>query len=66
MNLYSFVCMAWLTSISCVKVNSMIWMGGYNVHIREPFGSYMVMCISPMSSFKFCDVFTSRGVAYAI
>ena len=31
MNLYSFVCMAWLTSISCVKVNSMIWMGGYNV-----------------------------------
>ena len=48
--LSSFVWLAWLMNLSCVKVNSMIWISRYYVRIRGPFCSNGAVCIYTMSS----------------
>jgi hypothetical protein len=43
--LSSFVCMAWSRNLSCVKVNSIIWMVRSGVGISGPFCSYVMPCM---------------------
>ena len=45
--------MAWLMNLSCVKVNSMIWISRYYVRIRGHFCSNGVVCIYTLSSSNF-------------
>jgi hypothetical protein len=44
-HLSSFVCMAWSRNLSCVKVNSTIWMVRSGVCISGPFCSYAMPCM---------------------
>jgi len=41
--LFSFVCMAWSRNLSCVKMNSMIWMNRSGVGISGPICSYAML-----------------------
>ena len=43
--LSSFVCMAWSKNLSCVKVNSIIWMVRSGIGISGPFCSYATPCM---------------------
>ena len=43
--LSSFVCMAWSSNLSCVKVNSMIGIVRSGVGISGPFCSYVAPCM---------------------
>ena len=41
----SFVCLAWTKNLSCIKVNSMIWMVRTSACMNVPFCSYATPCM---------------------
>ena len=43
--LSSFLCMAWSRNLSCVKLDSMIWMLRLGVGTSGPFCSYATPCM---------------------